>query len=243
MKKILLSAMLVAVVTIAQATIVSRPGSNYYFEHQAIPAGADMKAAYGEGVQMIASYKPNSIVVVWLEDTGKAFLLSSKVAAKSSEFSLVPQRDIQLYAIDKKGRRKPVKQYKKDKIQKAFEAEVASEMKTYQPVQFPTKLVVNYQGSYGQNLGRATITQQNSNPFDAVTGAILNPMNANRQARLAGAPYAQQYANLFWDRHTFFPGDEGEGKTLFEDKKAPSYELVIQLGNDKHIFHFDRLKK
>lgn len=243
MKKILLLAMMLAGATMIQASIVSTPGSNYYFEHQPIPAGADMKAAYGEGVQMIASYKPDSIVVVWLEDTGDYFLLSSKIGAKNAEFSLVAQRDIQLYAIDKKGKRKQVKQYKKGEIQKILEKELASGMVLPQNSSPEKQLVVNYQGAYGQNLGKATVREQNANPFDGVAGAILNPINAKRQARQAAAPYAQQYANVFWERQTFFPGDVLDGKSLFVDKKAPSYELVIQLGNDKHIFHFDRLKK
>ena len=108
------------------------------------------------------------------------------------------------------------------------------------------KAVITYKGAYGQTLGTATVTEQNANPFDGLSGAVGNMTNAireSKQAKRAAAPYAQKYANMFWDRHTFFPGDVADGKALFKDKKAPSYELVLQLGQDKHVFRFDRLKK
>lgn len=230
-----------------QASIVSNPGSKYYFEHQPIAAGSNMKAAYGNGVQMIASYKPNSTVVVWLEDTGEAFLLNSKIRCEQQEFSLIPQKDIQLYAIDEKGKRKLVKQYSKEKIYKAFQKEIASGV-SVPSYEMPRnkKAVVTYKNNYGQTLGTATVTEQDANPFAGLSGALGNmttAIRASKQAKNAAAPYAQQYTNMFWDRHTFFPGDTADGKALFQDKKAPSYELVIQLGKEKHTFHFDRLKK
>ncbi len=243
MKKVFLLGCACLTFLIIQANTANASESKYFFEHKPIAAGSNMKAAYGDGKQLVASYKPNSTVVVWLEDTGDSFLLSSKIGAKHVEFSLVAQRDIQLYAIDKKGKRKLVKQYKKGEVQKILEKELASDMVVPQTAAPEKQLVVNYQGAYGQNLGKATVREQNANPFDGVAGAILNPINAKRQARQAAAPYAQQYASAFWERQTFFPGDVLDGKALFADKKAPSYELVIQLGSDKHVFHFDRLKK
>ena len=246
-KLIFLLALLAVLPAAALASIVSAPGSNYYFEHQTIAPGSNMKAAYADGVQMIASYKPNSTVVVWLEDTGKAFLLNSKIRSEQTEFSLIPQKDIQLYAIDKKGKRTPVEQYSKDKIYKAYQKEIAAGTGVA-PAEMPRnkKAVITYKGAYGQTLGTATVTEQDANPFDGLSGAVGNMTNAireSKQAKRAAAPYAQKYANMFWDRHTFFPGDVADGKALFKDKKAPSYELVIQLGQDKHVFRFDRLKK
>ena len=44
---------------IIQANTANASGSKYFFEHQPIAAGSNMKAAYGDGKQLVASYKPN----------------------------------------------------------------------------------------------------------------------------------------------------------------------------------------
>lgn len=225
------------------AAITDVEDSKYEFT---IKSDNGIKTFYSNGEQYGISKGVHSTTTVLLSDAGNAYWLNTSILSSGEAFNLDPQNDIRLYVLDKKGNKKPLKQYTNLEIQKSIKKEASSFARgqrlsaVFGGMSADGEYRTSYQNVYGQNIGYSTTVYKDYSKQKRLTeNAKANIARKNAET----GEKANFFNSAILKKETIFPNDLVQGIVLFKPKKGNEYILEINLDGEEHSFNLFRVKK